>query len=165
MLVHRRKRNSLWSDHFATHLTLENETSTMYSSVRPILSSMLCCVIAFGHTPAWMHVATCDGDCKVLDAAIVQARSVCSHGCDHHVVAHESTDNSADSPSSAPAEDHDSDTCVICQSLANSCGPVSLDLQLLAPEYACEPAYELATPLPIDASIAIAQPRGPPAAA
>lgn len=159
--------NDLWSDHFATQLS-QKRTSPMTPLVRPLLSSILCCVIAFGHAPAWLHVATCEDGCGATSVATTPESSVdCSHGCHHHptesLVATQG--ETASPPPAAPAGGHDSDTCAVCQSLASSNGVVSLGPTTLAFEYVCEPSFVCADRLPVEASIAIAEPRGPPAEA
>lgn len=136
--------------------SLSRRTSLMTSLVRPLLSSILCCMIAFGHLPAWLHVATCGDGCGNTPVAVAEDTS-CSHGCCHH------SDDSAE-PNSLPEApaDHDSDSCAACQSLASSIGVVSLSETTLAREYVCEPVFARVDRDPIGASFSIAQPRGPP---
>ena len=131
----------------------------MTSLVRPILSSILCCMIAFGHAPAWLHVATCEVDCG--DTSGVSSDSLTACGCCHH------SDEPAESSSQpdAPADHHDSDSCAACQSLAGSIGVVSLSETTLAREYVCDLVFVRAEQDPIVASCSIAHPRGPPAVA
>ncbi len=124
-------------------------------------------MIALGHLPAWLHVATCDQHSHVglvQDAA--SEATTCSHGCHHHgddrrVV----TDDCVPCEDSQPVHDHDSDSCALCQSLASPVGFVLVLEQPLALEYLGEPVFPCADRLPVEASIAIPQPRGPPVVA
>lgn len=151
----------------------------MTSLVRPILSSILCCMIAFGHSPAWLHVATCEdgcGDATVSDVADSNTSiAECSHGCCHHAsntgdwsdaAASEldSADDQSDSPVD-PSGHHDPDSCAICQSLASSIGIVAVSETNLAPQYVCEILLIGCDQHPTIAFFSSAAPRGPPAVA
>ncbi len=147
----------------------------MPSRVQSLLTSIMCCVIAFGHAPAWLHVATCDDGCGTallsnVASPVADAEtsvSACPHGCCHHA-AKVDLSSEAQSPTdlpSKPSDHHDSDTCAVCQSLAGSNGVVSFVCASLALEYLCEPAFICADRAAVEASISIAQPRGPPALA
>lgn len=58
-------------------------------SFRHLLTAVLCCVVTFGHAPAWLHVATCDDAACVkssgtaatskVSADEAGCRSCCSH--------------------------------------------------------------------------------------
>ncbi|GAA5505418.1 DUF2946 family protein [Novipirellula caenicola] len=138
----------------------------MTSLVRPVLSSILCCMIAFGHAPAWLHVATCEGGCG--EVAVSDAPSTtCSHGCCHHSSSAADSDKPIEDPDrpAEPADQHDSDTCALCQSLASSIGVVSVSTTTLAPEYVCEFLLVGTDQDPVVAPFSIAKPRGPPALA
>jgi len=142
----------------------------MTSLLRPLLSSMLCCVIAFGQLPAWLHVASCHGHAHcVRVAAEKDSADVCSHGC-HHLSTNREADNSRRGEATrvvrsreAPAvPSHDSEHCVTCHSLASPVGLVwNLELPLVQ-----ESLYELAAicvdRLAVEPSFTIPQPRGPP---
>jgi hypothetical protein len=102
--------------------------STMTSLVRPFLSSMLCCVIAFGHAPAWLHVATCDdhGSEASFFAKLGSATTAHTCGCHGHACDPSPTDGDTSQESSPhESKSHDSDNCAICQSLAAPSGFVS----------------------------------------
>ena len=125
----------------------------MTSLFRPLLLSLLCLVIAFGQLPALLHVASCDGHAHCQKVHSSSGLQVCSHGCNHHELENE------ESPS-VPL--HDSEDCVICHSLANPVGLVGNFEFPLVQEYLFELASNCADRLLVEASIAIAQPRGPP---
>lgn len=155
--------NDLWSDHFATCPLLLLRTSTMTSLVRPTLTSiLLCCVIALGHAPAWMHVSSCAGHCGhasvdrgVCPTEVVHSCGCHSHGCDvppHH----------GEEPGYPPA--HDSDTCHICQSLAAPVGLVDLSGPTLTSDAVCEFAARRLTSVVAQPSISWPPLRGPPVA-
>ncbi|WP_146516058.1 DUF2946 domain-containing protein [Rubripirellula amarantea] len=148
----------------------------MTSLVRPILSSILCCVIVFGHAPAWLHVATCDTCCddssgSLSSSGIVgsYACSCHSHHCDtshhHDSKKTESAECGDASPCDTPqeGEPHDSDSCPICQSLASPCGFVDAYSTLLISAPACE-SFVLPMCLDEVSSLLLLPPsRGPPA--
>lgn len=128
----------------------------MTSLFRPLLLSLLCLVIAFGQLPALLHVASCHGHahCQKVDRS-KSASKVCSHCCNHDEVDEEAP----------PVPLHDSEDCVICHSLAD---PVGLAWNFefpLVQECLFELASYCADRSPVDACIAIAQPRGPPVVA
>lgn len=142
----------------------------MTSPVRPVLTQsawaiLLCCVIALGHAPAWMHVATCG--CTHVDPAAQLTITSCSTGHDHcsHCCGHVDDDDSvlADQDQKSGHE-HDSDSCAICQSLASSCGvPWQLDL-LSDSELVFQFAYATPDESLLPLWIVSAHPRGPPVA-
>ncbi|WP_146402354.1 DUF2946 family protein [Planctomycetes bacterium CA13] len=140
----------------------------MTSMIRPFLSSILCCVIVFGHAPAWLHVAICDGHSHT--EAIVSGEKTeptCSHCCHHHhddasAIAKDRLRNAGDGGSH---HEHDSDNCLICQSLASPFG-VTWQLSLpLVTGLVSQPALLPADSVFASASHSIAHPRGPPALA
>lgn len=149
----------------------------MTSLFRPFLSSLLCCVIAFGQMPALLHMVSCHGHAHTLGVAQKhQSTLVCSHGCNDacHGVGksvqclgdsqHSDSQHSDSRHRHAPVPKHDSDHCAVCQSLANPVGVVwNFELPLVQ-----ECLYELASisadRLWAKASFSIPQPRGPPVA-
>ncbi|WP_345321575.1 DUF2946 family protein [Novipirellula rosea] len=146
----------------------------MTSLVRPVLSSILCCMIAFGHAPAWLHVATCEGHshakaCVSSDSVSSEkTEPTCSHCCHHH---HDDDASATDQDRLRIAGDdgshheHDSDNCLICQSLASPCG-VTWQLSLpIVTGLVSQPALLPAESVFASASLSIANPRGPPALA
>ncbi|WP_417746867.1 DUF2946 family protein [Rosistilla oblonga] len=136
----------------------------MTSLFRPILPSLLCLVVAWGHAPAWLHVATCDGHGDHHAAA-----SVCSHGCHHHAGdLPNAGDLQADESNAAGACDgeshhhHDADDCPICQSLASPSGVNwNLDPQLLS-DRLVQSSDPILDAVAVAATLSIARPRGPP---
>jgi len=118
--------------------------------LRPLLTAVLCCVVAFGHAPAWLHVATCgktSGGVGEGCETIVGGHCCCKHtnpfaGRSVSKVAGGITKVrpkvNADEPMSSrmvgelvptadlPIDDHSSDDCVICQSLMTAVGEIDL---------------------------------------
>ena len=136
--------------------------------LRPVLISVLCSMIALGHLPAWLHVMTCHGHSyEAVNPTAARKVSPCPHGCHHHAVDDRSvsTYDSAQSEDSHPTHEHDSDTCAICHSLASPVGFFLIFEQSLEPKYLGEPVFVCADRIPVEASNAIPQPRGPPALA
>ena len=140
--------------------------SSMTSFVRPIVISLLCGMAAIGHAPAWLHVACCDHEShrQVASAsASTDARS-CGHSCCHHATAKtdSNVNEAASEDSSQPHEGHDSDSCLICQSLGL---PNGIAWHLDSPSTRQE-IVELinvsSVIAPESASLSIPQPRGPP---
>ncbi|TWU43845.1 hypothetical protein Q31b_13770 [Novipirellula aureliae] len=164
----------------------------MTSPVRPLLASLLCCVIALGHSPAWLHVATCG--CTHVDAAVSLATSPgstrhdhCSHCCGHVENGHVESGPTENAPtenggvashdgdqpvaivsvSSSPAHEHghghDSEACAICHSLASSCGvPWQLDVMSVS-QAVCHFVLARHQEPFLPRLSASAHPRGPPA--
>ena len=144
----------------------------MTSLFRPLLSSLLCCVIAFGQLPTLLHVVTCHGHAH-SQRPDEEPKGSCSHGCHHHLAHKQQAVKSAQAAKSNVEEgeetpavpEHDSEHCPICHSLANPVGFVwNFDLPLV-PECLNEFASICADRLPVKASYAIPQPRGPPVVA
>lgn len=133
----------------------------MTSLFRPLLSSLLCGLIAFGQAPALLHVACCHGEPKASAYTAEEQSAVCSGvGCQHA-----NQDHSVDpeGPKHAPA--HDPDSCTICHSLLGPAGLVWVDELPLVFDF----LYERAT-LGVDrnlyeAILCMPQPRGPPSVA
>lgn len=146
----------------------------MTSFIRITGTLLLCGMAILGHAPAWLHVAQCGhgghlhlgshlhlGDIESLPATDDQHDCCCHHD-------HESAGRISESDEREPQvpghshDSHDSETCVICQSLAMPNG-VSWDLEtvtvvLLDAQLEC-----IAGQLPPEStSLAIPQPRGPP---
>ncbi len=148
----------------------------MTSLYRPLLSSLLCCVIALGNLPAVLHVVSCHGHGHdSVQSEVSPVSTSLGHSCHHHSTAkghafdesseshgHDGDRHSHGSPS-APV--HDSDHCKICHSLANLVGVIwNVELSLL-PECFSESVSVCADHFSVNASAAIPQPRGPPAIA
>lgn len=147
----------------------------MTSPIRPFLSSLLCCVIVFGHAPAWLHVATCDGHSQPkTSVASEKTESACLHCCSHHFEDDASVTDQASvgdldslrvAGDSGTGHEHDSDDCLICQSLASPCGVAWQLSAPLATELVSQPALLSTDRCFASASLSIAHPRGPPALA
>jgi len=138
----------------------------MISLFRPLLSSLLCCVIAFGQLPALLHVASCHGHAHCQRVGVEKDSSqVCSQGCHQHL-----SFNSVEGDESCVVQDeespvvplHDSEHCAICHSLANPVGLAWNFEMSLVQECLCELAIIRADRLPVEACVTIPQPRGPP---
>lgn len=142
---------------------------------RPILASLLCGMIVLGQAPAWLHVGTCDGHGHGPERVSLAAEptiSVCAHGCSHHT----STTPTAETPTAEPSttsdmpdsgdpHQHDSDTCVVCQSLVS---PNGVHWELLTPlptQYVSQPIFVATESVLLATLLSIPQPRGPPVAA
>jgi len=146
----------------------------MTSPFRALLSSLLCCVIAFGQLPALLHVASCDGHSHSQQVGLEKDSSeACSHGCHHLPTDIHQSDSMVRGEKSRGAQNekspavplHDSEHCGICHSLANPVGLVwNFELPLVQ-ECLCELAISRADRFPVEASITIPQPRGPPVVA
>jgi len=118
---------------------------------RPLLAAVLCCVVALGHAPAWLHVVTCGktGSSGVVEGCetIVGGHCCCKHtnpfaGRSVSKVASGSTKaspkvNAQESMNSRligelvpvadlPIDGHSSDDCVICHSLMSAVGSIDL---------------------------------------
>ena len=138
----------------------------MTSFVRPIAISLLCAMAALGHAPAWLHVAGCDHEKQQLaSGASVSEVDDFHPGCCHHSL--QNADRSDEHESSEkPGHSHDgheSESCVICQSLAVPNG-VAWKLDLLSIVLRdCDFAKIPAIVAPESTSLSIPQPRGPPA--
>lgn len=123
-------------------------------------------MIVFGHAPAWLHVGTCGGHGHAsADVAPEETVAVCPHGCQHHASAVGAAKADSQPLDSGDHHEHDSDTCVICQSLASPSG-VNWHL-LVSPsvEYFSQPLPVVAEPVLSATLLSIPQPRGPPVVA
>ena len=144
----------------------------MFSSVRTVVASLLCGVAVLGHAPAWVHVAGCDhGSCKV-SAPVGQS---CSPGCHHHhhhaasdehdSDEHDSDVNGDSAKGDSSGHHHDSDLCVICQSLAAPTG-VFWQLEVSLDSEACGELVQDLKTIKVRSNLELVpQPRGPPVAA
>lgn len=117
---------------------------------RPLLIAVLCCVVAFGHAPAWLHVATCHEATCAESSSHEVVRGVNTSGC-HSCCGHanpfagrsseagssrqqdepssrvSASLQTPESSSSQPLEEHSSDGCMICQSLFSATGNVEME--------------------------------------
>ncbi len=89
---------------------------SMSSLSRPLLLTLLIASVAFGHAPAWLHLATTHG----IDQDTAVSRTACS--CSHHHLAKTAGD-SGNPPEDARGSEHDG--CVLCQSLFGTVGFVA----------------------------------------
>ena len=164
---HRIKQQSSLVGPFCNSNSLKR-TSSMTSPIRPFLSSILCCVIAFGHAPAWLHVATCDGHSHAKSSVSSEkTEPTCSHCCHHQHDDEEATGQELlriDGDGGSHHE-HDSGNCLICQSLASPCGVTWQINQTLVTGLVFQPAFFPSECLFASASLSIAHPRGPPVVA
>lgn len=140
--------------------------SHVTSPVRLCLTSLLCCVFAFGHAPAWLHVATCGEHCQQASIENANGRSVANHSCGCKSHECQTAKGKADRSDSSPNQDsdsgHDSDSCHVCQSLAAPSGLVEYDDVDVVVDVVCELAvFYSATALPTS-SISWPPLRGPP---
>ncbi len=123
-------------------------------------------MIAFGHAPAWLHVAGCEHGNHLVEASTYRPQDdacCCHHGHDHQASEAEEGEPNPASRGHQHPHGHDSDTCAICQSLVAPTG-VKLDLDPVVHDeglVAVAAIAELSAPAPTLRSIP--QPRGPPA--
>ncbi|EMI46345.1 signal peptide protein [Rhodopirellula sp. SWK7] len=114
----------------------------MVPSIRPLTTFLLSVMLALGHAPAWLHVASCDhdvcshrdcghGGCEhgesILVASHHHAGCCHSHGADDWHQSASDHDAFAEivlSPNSNSSP-HESHACWICQSLASPVGLVN----------------------------------------
>ena len=130
-----------------------------------ILPSILCCVIAIGYAPAWLHVNVChDHHAVGLDGGTTDL--ACLHRCGHSRsdATEIPRDGALTDTEEEPSEHgHDSETCFVCQSLGNANG---LTLQWDTPFHSTRLCVPVILPnefVLVRPSLSIAQPRGPPA--
>ncbi|HBJ37722.1 MAG TPA: hypothetical protein DDZ51_23795 [Planctomycetaceae bacterium] len=118
--------------------------------LRPFLAAVLCCVVALGHAPAWLHVATCGTESRVFEASC-QSNSGNHCGCkrsnpfadrsaskeslaQRHSGGQQKSPGGPDSEpspnSERPIGEHSSDDCVICHSLVSALGQIDLGLDV-----------------------------------
>ena len=85
---------------------------TVPSYLQRITAVLMCTSAAFGHALGWLHVSLCV-DCELVACVseMVAVPSGCDGCCKH---GHEPTSRTTETPAPVP---HDSDSCVICQSL------------------------------------------------
>ena len=128
------------------------------------LPSLLCCVIAFGYAPAWLHVSVCQNHHEAaLDGAQVGAS--CTHSCghSHNDVKRIEGNGALPDPNDQPSEHgHDSETCFVCQSLGNANGLASQWEMQLQSTRLCEPVFITGEFHLVQTALLIANPRGPP---
>ncbi len=139
----------------------------MTSFVRPYIVSLLCGVVAIGHAAAWLHVADCDheGHAHVaLRAAAAEQDCLHHQDCCHHdVEVAGDPQRAANEESNHSHDDHDSGSCLICQSLGLANGvDWQLDSLTIVPADN-EVARLFAVLVPGSTYLSIPQPRGPPA--
>ena len=84
-----------------------------------VLSITLCCVMGMGYAPAWLHVARCDGNHA---PKIMAQAATCGCGHSHEHGRSIGVDVQTEGSENTPHRGHDSDSCVICQSLSNAFG-------------------------------------------
>ncbi len=138
---------------------------------RPLLANLLIAIVAFGHAPAWLHVATTPhgtdpqatahagipGVCESERAKAV-SRPACRCAHNQPTDAADGTGNPIDDNSGGSEHDH----CVLCQSLFGTVGFVDADnddlcVQPLVTRLACK-----ARGVTVDPIRSWVQPRGPP---
>ena len=152
---------------FAHRVVVSRSNSTpselMNSSIRTIIASLLCGVAVLGHAPAWVHLADCDHGAHEasLHEASAPVEETCPFGCQHHA-----DDDAAESPQGdSDGHHHDSDSCVICQSLAAPTGVTWQIESNLSSEACCEFVQVLSILETRSNFQSIPQPRGPPVSA
>ncbi|MDG2221987.1 MAG: hypothetical protein P8L85_11435 [Rubripirellula sp.] len=143
----------------------------MRFDVRPIFVAFLCIAASLGHSPAWVHVASCE-DCASAGSDRVPAcegkgvevpASNCAHGCDHH---HGDLPKQSSKQGGERSDlPHDPDSCATCHSLACPIGfgwtPVSLAIS----GHATDRGTVFSAFISHQFWVPAAHPRGPPLSA
>jgi len=141
---------------------LSPRKSSMASFARPFVISLLVGMAALGHAPAWLHVASCD---RETHSSGSDSPSIVGRGCCQHAVtvAESQPEKTGGKDHHHSHGDHDSDSCLICQSLALPNGIAwQLDLPACFQEHV-ELINVSGVAAPESTSLSIPQPRGPPA--
>lgn len=133
-----------------------SKSPRMNSLAQNIFVFALCAMATFGHVPAWLHVAEC-----AHEASEVQSSGCCS--CSHDQPDFETgAGETGEDGEQTTEQEHDSDSCTTCQTLATS---ADVDWQLDPPAEAeiCLGETQAIPSNEIDANyLAIPQPRAPP---
>lgn len=124
---------------------------------RPFLFGILCCMAALGHAPAWLHVYHCGGE--ICGGQVAATETGCADGCQHHADAAPPDATEEDGHSH---DDHDEDTCSICQSLSAPCGVTWTLDDGDAEQLPTLPAIQLTRDILVGEFEFVAAPRGPP---
>ena len=128
-----------------------------------VLSITLCCVMGLGYAPAWLHVATCDGNHAPKIMALAAPAATCGCGHSHEHGRSIDVDVQTEDSENTPHRGHDSDSCPICQSLSNAKG-VATELNM--PPVSSLVSWPISQPndtIFVAPSHSTVQPRGPPA--
>lgn len=144
---------------------LEKSKLILPMGFRPFITCLLCCVVLMGQLPALLHVVTCHKyGCTHSKRASTGSTACCS--CSFHRRAAKAEVQSEQSEKrDSQSNNHDSDSCSICQSLYGPCGVAATisisievgDLVQWSPTY-----YQHHHGAD---ALTIAQPRGPPTVA
>ena len=125
-------------------------------SVRSLLICLLCGLASFGHVPAWLHLSGCDHETHQATNVVAETSCCC---------AHDAVDDSDESPAVPHSEHHDSETCVICQSLVAPTG-VTWQIEAHLSSEICVDLSQIPAILILKSTFcSIPQPRGPPVCA
>jgi hypothetical protein len=149
-------------------VTISNENlSGMIPLVRTFAIGLLCGVASLGHAPAWLHVAVCDHGGPIESSFSSEAAETaeCNHTC-----CHRDDEKSEFGPNRSSSEtpghshgSHDSDSCLICQSLGLANGVAwKLDFGPGAQDFS-EFITSRAATAPTSSFLSIPHSRGPPA--
>lgn len=139
------------------------ESSMLF--VRPLLVSLLCSLILLGHAPAWLHVGGCS---HALESSVDPKpfkAVACSHSCDHHTESNsqgQAAENGCHESKVPDGHEHDSDSCVICQSLVAPTGMQWEQGITTVGDLGHYQSSRIAASRAIPAQHRIPHPRGPP---
>ena len=133
----------------------------MTSFLRPLLASLLCGMIVIGHAPAWLHIGGFHH--QVATSSQSESEAVCQHSCHLHPAA-TTTSSGQEQQQELPADhhEHDSDSCVICQSLVAPNGTPGQIVPPVSGGICVVDQFVADASAPDQAFLPIAQPRGPP---
>ncbi len=138
----------------------------MNSLVGKTISVLLCGLVLMGQSAAWVHVATCEGNHDVsalpADASSGPSHHECGHHHGHSGMAVSTHCHRPDSPSPSPLHSHDSDDCVVCQSLAWAAGEVVSNPVLCTGDALVERQILTDSPWVESLSTSLPHLRGPP---
>ena len=111
---------------------------------------LLCGLVAFGHAPAWIHVAQC------TDSSVAATSETgCKHCCCNHVKSDKSEQKSE-------SHDEGSESCAICQSLASATGVITRLGSDICFKFCVEITRTPERFLVESNPLSVARPRGPP---
>jgi len=147
-------------------------TPLMSSLVRLFIAPLLCCVLAAGHAPAWLHVLTCESTAHSVDPAdeVAGAPACCSqhsHCSSERGKSERSKSETRATATNAsqgsPGHQHHSDDCMVCQSLAGPLGVTWEFQQPVATSELCERVVPLTDCQVASVILSLPHLRGPPA--
>ena len=141
--------------------------------VRPLTVTLLCMIAAFGQIPALLHIGSCAHHCdhSVVDVSLSCDHSIKPRGCFHakcslKLPSKPASTDEEHSTDTAPTEraptEHDSEHCIVCQSLLSESLVERFDLEVMS-QPICGKFISIGeSRFHSQSSVSIAAPRGPP---